>query len=691
MNTEVFIENYRLDITAEISSLITFALDDVRDFSARSTSWSKAIVLPGTANNNKLFGHIFQTGQANAYDSAQANVGYNFNASKSAACIIFQDNIQTFKGVLRLLSITLDKGRPEYEVAVFGDITSLNVSLSSGLLEDLDFSAYDHNYDETAVTNSWNNTPGTGYYYPLIDYGTYSTNKHDWDLRTFRPALYVREYIDKMFTAAGFRWSSTLFDTSRFKSLIIPHNQKILTTETTLLFSASRTGGGHVLDSGTAPSVALQFSTVLGTSFTASMSNSRFTYNLADTQTVHFSASASGTYVGQTVGFNIEVKKNGVSVMGTLMNLPITGTATPQFYGYGKTFDLAMSTGDYVELIFTPTAGIFGGDYITATAAGLGGSSLIVSTVAIGYGDLLEINSTIPRNIRQIDFLVSIVKLFNLYVYEDKFDKNLINITPYIDYYSTSSADAVDWTYKLNRDKVITIKPMSELNSKIYEFKFKSDGDFYNDLYSKRYGQNYGDRIYDSEFEFTDQVNSLELIFSSTPLVGYGGEEKVYPTIFKRSGPDSAPVEENTDSNIRIMQTKKMTGVTSWDIMDGVTVLTSTTDYGYAGHLDDPDAPDNDLNFGALQELFFVLTTGDLSKNQFNLYWSSYMAEITDKDSKLITGFFHLTPKDILDLDFSKKVQVDGVLFRLNKISDYNMSKPDTCKVELIKINYLIY
>ena len=51
-------------VSTEISALLSFALDDVKDFSSRNTTFSKTIVLPGTARNNKLFGHIYQTGQS---------------------------------------------------------------------------------------------------------------------------------------------------------------------------------------------------------------------------------------------------------------------------------------------------------------------------------------------------------------------------------------------------------------------------------------------------------------------------------------------------------------------------------------------------------------------------------------------------------------------------------------------------
>jgi hypothetical protein len=232
---------------------------------------------------------------------------------------------------------------------------------------------------------------------------------------------------------------------------------------------------------------------------------------------------------------------------------------------------------------------------------------------------------------------------------------------------------------------------MSELNAKIYKLRFKPDSDYYNELYRKRYNEGYGDRIYDSEYEFSAQTNEFELVFSATPMIGYNGEDKVYSTIFKRTGTTPSVTEESIDSNIRLLQSKKITGVLSWDMKDGSTVISTLTRYGYAGHLDDPDVPTNDLNFGAPKELFFVLSAGSISNNQFNAYWASYMREITDKDSKLVTANFYLTAKDILNLDFSKYVYFDGVAYRLNSIKDYNVTRPDDCVVELLKVNSSAY
>ena len=223
---------------------------------------------------------------------------------------------------------------------------------------------------------------------------------------------------------------------------------------------------------------------------------------------------------------------------------------------------------------------------------------------------------------------------------------------------------------------------MSELNSRYYSLKYKDDNDYWNELYKKRYNEGYGSRIFDSEYEFSKETENVELIFAPTPLVGYAGEEKIYSTIFKQTN----ALEETIDSVIRILVAKKITGVASYNILDGATVLTSQTAYGYAGHFNDPDAVANDLNFGATQELFFTLVSGALNVNQFNVYYSPYMAEITDKDSRLLSCNVKLTDVDIFNLDFAIFKYIDGGLYRLIKLTDYTPEANETTKADFLRV-----
>jgi hypothetical protein len=313
---------------------------------------------------------------------------------------------------------------------------------------------------------------------------------------------------------------------------------------------------------------------------------------------------------------------------------------------------------------------------------------LVVTTstptqVQINLGETIKINETIPRGIFQSDFFLSIVKMFNLYVYENKFNDKELVISPYVDFYPEVSANAEDWTNKIDRAKPLSIKPMSEVNARYYNYKFKQDNDFYNENYRKKYTEGYGDFIYDTEFDFVKETDTLEVIFAASVLYQATGQDKVFPAIYKKSNSNNA--EDKMDSIIRIMQTKKITGVSTWHIMNDNHNLANYTSYGYAGHLDDPINPQNDINFGAPKEIQFSPNRYP-EVNVFNAYHSPYLAEITSKDSKLLTCYGLLNIIDIFNLDFSKYVFIDGVLFRLNKVENYNPMEYNTTKLSFLKV-----
>lgn len=688
MNTQLFIENYPADMSEDISSLITYEIDNIREFARRATKWSKTIVLPGTARNNKLFGHIFNIGQSNAHNAGIANINYNFNVSKYAKCILFNNHMQTLRGVMRILQINIDKGRVEYEISISGELVLLNTVLKEHFLDELDFSAYDTTWGVSNIIASWDNV-GSGVMFPLIDYGQCSVSKKHWDIRAFRPAFFAKEYIDKIFEQHGFTYSSDLFNTTRFKKLIIPYNKKEVLTITDYILDVSRSSSEVITADG---NVHWNVLTTTG-AFTVGVGNSAFTFVGSGTPvTGDLTLRVAGRYYSTTNSLFVEVRKNGQQ----FFNRELQPSATYSSFQVDiNLFNGLLAVGDVLTVAVRGTGGTW------SFEPGSGSRLTYVTdqpvVVPVTPGGTIKMNSAIPRNIRQLDFIMGIVHLFNLYVYEDTHDSRLIYFKPYVDFYSTSPLDAVDWTYKLNRDAVIKIKPMSELNAKTYSFRYKEDADYWNQLYKGRYRNGYGDHIFDSEFEFAEQNEEIMLPFSATVLTGREGEDKIVSAIYKMGQVDAEGrgVEESYDSNIRILQTKKILEVAEYKILDGSeydgAVLTTLDLYGYAGHYDDPDAPANDINFGVTRELFFTLAAGDPSRTQFNVYWSAYLAEITDKDSKLLIGKFYLTPKDIMLIDFSKKVHVDGVLYRLNAIRDYNASVVAECEVELLKVNYLIY
>jgi len=669
ISTEIYIENYQVDLTQDISTDFTYTIDDIKDFGAKNTSFSKTISLPGTANNNKVFGFVFDLGNANVTNDSSPNVNRNFNASKVANCRILIDKIQIFKGVLRLLEIVNQSGTIEYQCSVYGDLGGFISQLGNSRLEDLDFSDYDEDWTFSNITSSWDTVSGYGVYYPLIDTGGVSTNKVDFQYKAFKPALYVKEYLEKIIAGTNYTWDFALLETDLMKRLIIPCNQRILTKLTNTAFRGDPTPATY-----NNPTYINITPITLG-SFTSS-GNTVFTYNSATAITTDIdcrifgiiNSVISGTTATLTLYKNAAILKQqtvGVPVTPIPFNVDLSVT--------GITFNLNDNLYVTITSNVTQLQQLGGNLELTKTTA---------SNEPINLGEQISINDAIPRGVFQRDFFISICKMFNLYVYDDQFDENKLHIKPYIDFYDGS---VQDWTNKVDRSKAWSIKPMSEINSRYYQFKYKSDNDYYNENYRKRYNEGYGDRIYDTEFDFVNNTSSTELIFAASVLYQATETDKIYPAIYKKSNENAA--EDSIDFVIRIMQAQKITGRANWKIENGNTNLGTLTAYGYAGHLyfNSSFVPINDINFGAVYEVFFS-TTSYPATNLFSAYYSDYMSEITDKDSKLLTCQALLNSLDILQLDFSKMVWIDGVLFRINKVLNYNPMNYTTTKVELLKV-----
>jgi hypothetical protein len=269
-------------------------------------------------------------------------------------------------------------------------------------------------------------------------------------------------------------------------------------------------------------------------------------------------------------------------------------------------------------------------------------------------------------------------------------------IKPFIDFYSYTPGPESDWSNKIDRSKPMRIKPMSEISARYYQLGFKPDNDHYSENYRKKFNEGYGDRYVDTATEFVKETEKVEVIFAGSPLYQFIGGDKIFPSIYKLSNTKQA--EDPMDSVIRIMQAQKITNRSTWAMLNGATTLASLNAYGYGGHLSFNPAsftatylnPVSDINFGAPKEINFQVDQYT-SANLFNGYWSEYVAEITDKDSKLLTANVLLRDIDIYNLDFGKLIYIDGALWRLNKVNNYNTMSNETTQVEFLKVIERIY
>jgi hypothetical protein len=684
IRTEIYIEDEVIDLLQDISTDFTYAIDDVRDFGSRNTSFSRTISIPATAKNNKILGFAFELGMASEHNIDLPNVNTNFTPSQAAKCEVYVDKIQIFKGVIRMLEIVINNNVIQYQCAVFGELGGFITELGNKRLEDLDFSQHDHTYNVTEIEDSWDVINGSGYYYPLIDYGDVSNNKDDFSVSTLRPALYVKEYIDKIFEGTTYTLDCAFFDTSFFKSLIIPNNSQGIRGANDRFILGTKTISQILLNSNTptARNEDLPFDTTTLLNFTENAGKSIFTYTDV-TKTIRTIASIVGTYQTDAASsITATLFIGGVSVQAFTQN---TFSANNPFsFSFDYTGNIANTNEVRIEISVPITANTY---IVTISSASINLSQITSQITDVAYNGVISINENLPKGVFQKDFFLSVCKMFNLYVYQDNLNDKQINVAPYINFYSSAVTNSLDWSQKIDLGSSMSIKPMSQLNARYYAYKYTPDTDYYNDNYLKKYGQSYGDNLYDSEFDYVKDTATTQIIFAPSVLRVHTGKDKYHSEIYKLSNNNTN--EDPMDSVIRILIAKKITGVSSWHIKSGSngtgSNLATLTSYGYAGHLDDPSTPTIDINFGVPKELQFPVTTYP-TDNLFNTYHLPYILEITDIESKLLSCKMYLNTLDIYNLDFSKYIWINGVLFRLNKVDAYNPMAYQTTQVNLLKV-----
>jgi len=142
------------------------------------------------------------------------------------------------------------------------------------------------------------------------------------------------------------------------------------------------------------------------------------------------------------------------------------------------------------------------------------------SKLLCSYGTM-DYNTSIPKKVKQKEFITSIIRMFNLYIEPSKQWRKTLVIEPRDDYYA--SGEIKDWTNKIDLNSPIDIKPISDLQSKQIILKYKDDNDYLNLDYKSKTNESYGQYIYDVDNDFINDVKTIETIFSSTPLSEVSG------------------------------------------------------------------------------------------------------------------------------------------------------------------------
>ena len=723
-------ENYAIVNNIPIST--NFVQADLREPDKRNASFTKTITLYGNNKLNKLFENIFE-----------ANIDLqSFNPNLKETAKYFVDETQVLTGALQLLKITkTPDNNIVYECSIIGNEGNLFVDIGDKYLEELDFSEYDHDYTRANQIASWTNNckvsgvstnvgMGKGYYYGFVQRGLGTNSDSVFSVKEFFPQLFVREYLEKIFAQGGYTWSSTFLDSTEFKSILVEPNINVLEMSQSQL-DASQWYGGLLSDVVVTPNnvTVINFNDETNAPFFDDGNQINGTYvTLANTGYYNLASSLKFkvrvTHIDPLVtyakiyGFSLKnfIEKsydNGATWVNLTNNenfnpifqinvntdsiVTVEVATGNQFFSAGDRFRVKAQTqrSFYNALMNLPGIRYYNvsnvqvgvdddtdGTLLVELDSGATGSSFygIITAKQTVEGNPLEVNQALPKQIKQKDFVKSVMQAFNLYLDFDKNDPKKIIIESYNDYFNYGAS--VDWANKIDLEKAVDINPFSMVDGKRYIFRYKEDKDYYNQKYLNKYAETFGTRRIDitNDFKKEDKIN--ELIFSPTPNVANYTLSIAVPKIYKeQNGGNIVP-------NIRMLYAGgvKNTGATWTYKQSGLADQTMTT-YGYCGHTDDAITPTRDLNFGVLQEPYYTYVAAKFTTNNlYNRYHKNFILNVTSKNSKVMTAYLWLSPLDIKTFSFRKKYFIDNAYYIVNKIIDYNPYETQSTKVELIKI-----
>lgn len=124
-DVRLYIANKLVDCSDELSLPMNYMLEDFNNPTLVKNSFSKTITIPGTKNNNKLFGEIYKLDRMQHYEEFTGNPelnGMNFDPSKRVDFQIFKDADLIESGYMQLNDISIQDNNISYNITLYGGI-----------------------------------------------------------------------------------------------------------------------------------------------------------------------------------------------------------------------------------------------------------------------------------------------------------------------------------------------------------------------------------------------------------------------------------------------------------------------------------------------------------------------------------------------------------------------------------------
>ena len=246
---DLFIGNYKVDLSKAVPFPISYSISDFKNPEKRKRSRSKTVDLPGTQRNKQIFASAFSL--TLAPDNPFTSV-VDFDPAARTPARYYKGGLLVFDGLVKLNKVVIENDHYMFNITLFSNVVNIIKELDKIAISELDWTEYTHQLTLDNILKSWDTsimigadpdgtggtlTPnfsgaaqpgfangypdGFGYVYPIIEYGYDRPDATTFKANDLLPLVYVREVLTKMFAEHDIILVSDLLDTSLFKRFVV--------------------------------------------------------------------------------------------------------------------------------------------------------------------------------------------------------------------------------------------------------------------------------------------------------------------------------------------------------------------------------------------------------------------------------------------------------------------------------------
>ena len=685
-------ETAQIDLYENEKMHLNYKFTDLTDFSAVG-NYSQEFRIPASATNVGFFGAIF-------------NVNFDgwFDFRKKVEASLTVNTIPIATGHIQVKKLYWQAGKLfEFEVVFFGEVPNLARLLNEKKLRDIEsIVAGDLDYDllhanvetppneHTILTlcDKWNLTASNPEGQPV--YSTVLAGQPTYKplyVGHLTPAVKAQYLFNEIMNDAGLQYSSDYLG-DILENVYVPFvngqylNSALGLNDITSTLALSSNVTGQTFGPG---DVQYNLSANLTEYNDPNNDWSSGIFTAPFSGQFSFKVWSSGIITSSTFLTSLFIRPE-FYVNGTFVSVPTSSFYADTNFSNNVINTVDLSAGDTLEIRLALTLnddGTTGPADATITFTGNGandytgtGVELIsVGTSLTGDTCLMEFNAP---DMKQIDFITSIQKMFNLVFVADKTLPNTLRIEPMVEY--IASGNTLDWSQKLDLSKDIMYSPTTDLQKSKFTFTYTEDGDYFNSIY-KDNGRIYGRyEVTESDFEVINEFSTgeekVELSFASTPSAPVENTNVVVPKFLNSEG-------EFVQPKPRILYYFADFFVNMYDEVSGDVLQTAAKCLNNYSTMN-ATVTDSDLNFAP--EIPPHTIIANPYNNLYNRWWRNYYRELFDGQARILEGLFALTLNDVFTFQFSDKIWIIDSWWRVLEIQGYVVGEQDMTSVKLIRV-----